>query len=184
MAKKWEIYDLNGNRIEEEDDADGILQPNRILRVPMMMRDSMSPLQRSVADAKMARDAAKQRFGLDDALALHKPGQRFCTDQTARARVEQARAEGIREMCDAWQRKPNVNSETGVGSHELRGQQPGDQCTINGAPGHLNHRLECIPDKRQDAVPRVMDAAESQRIKDQAYREMVDDLTNAWRKPA
>jgi hypothetical protein len=39
-------------------------------------------------------------------------------------------------MCDAWKRKPDANSESGFGSGEFRGQQPGDQCTINGAPGH------------------------------------------------
>ena len=135
MAKKWEIYDLNGNRrVEEEDDDDGVLKPNRILRVPMMMRDGMSAIQRtsSRSDEKMRRHAA-QRFGLNDALDLHKPGQRFSVDAAARARVEQARAEGIREMCDAWKRKPDANS--GVGSHELRGQQPGDQCTIRRSTG-------------------------------------------------
>jgi hypothetical protein len=102
--------------------------------------------------------------GLADGASLHRPGQRFAVDAAARACVEQARAEGIREMCDAWKTPPTA---------EFRGQQPGDQCTINGASGHLNHRLECIPDRRQDA----MDARE------RTYREMVDDLQNAWRRP-
>jgi hypothetical protein len=51
----------------------------------------------------------------------------------------------------------------------------GSRCTINGADGRLVRRGDwfvCEPVK-QDA----MDARE------RAYREMVDDLQNAWRKP-
>jgi hypothetical protein len=178
MAKKWEIYDLNGNRrIEEEDDAAGVLKPNRVLRVPMMMRDSA---QREVAEhfQRLRTEDAARSFGLDDALALHKPGQRFVVDAAARARVEQARADGIKEMCDAWQRKPVADV-----SGELRGAQSGDVCTIDGAPGHLNHRLECIPDKRQDSMPRSMTMDQAQAIRDRAYEESVRELTEAWRKP-
>src|SRR5262245_50605884 len=130
-------------------DDDEVLRDGQTMRVPMMMRDGV---------------------GFTDSLAQHRPGQRFSVDAAARARVEQARAEGIKEMCDAWKNPPDV-----------RGQQPGDQCTINGAPGHLNHRLECIPDKRQDSVP-VHDAAAGQRIKDEAYAEMCRELTEAWKR--
>jgi hypothetical protein len=126
--RKYEI--INTRTGELIDDDDDVLRDGQTLRVPLYMRDGMSDIQREVADAKAMRDAAK-RFGLHDASALHRPGPRFLTDQAARARVEQARAEGIKDMCDAW-RTPTTNSA-------VRGQQPGDQCTINGAPGHLNH---------------------------------------------
>ena len=72
MAKRnYEVIETATGRLIENDDD--VLQPGQTLRVPMMFRDGMSEMQKSVADAKMARE----RFGLDDALDLHKPGQRF-----------------------------------------------------------------------------------------------------------
>jgi hypothetical protein len=166
--KKWEIIETATGRVIDTDDP--MLRDGQTLRVPMTMRDSMSEMQRSVADHKMARE----RFGLNDALDLHRPGQRFSTDAAARARVEEARAEGIREMCDAWKNPPVADQ---------RGQRPGDQCTIDGQPGHLNHRLECLPDKRQDsAPPRTMDAIDAQKIKDAAWLQSVQELEQAWRR--
>jgi hypothetical protein len=81
-------------------------------------------------------------------------------------------------MCDAWKRPPDA------ASGEVVGARPGDKCIINGAPGHLNHRLECVPDARQDAVPRTMDFADAQRIRDRAWLESVAELESAWKGPA
>jgi hypothetical protein len=164
--KKWEIYDRYGNRVEDDD---GVLKDGQRLRT--LMYDSA---QREVVEhfARLRAEDAAKRFGLNDALDLHRPGQRFA-DADARAQVEAVYQDEKRKLQSAWQ--------TPVG----RGAQPGDQCTINGAPGHLNHRLECVPDKpeRQDAVPRVMDATAAQRIRDAAYEQSVRELTEAWRKP-
>jgi hypothetical protein len=172
MAKSPYVHD----RLDDDDD---VLRDGARRSVPMMLRDGttveLENWQREVIWAN--------RFGLDDAAALHRNGPRYNTDADARRRVEEARAEGIRDMCDAWKRKPAANSETGVGSHEFRGQQPGDKCTINGAPGHLNQRLECVPDQRQDAVPRTMTADAAQKIKDAAWLEMCRDLEGEWKKP-
>ena len=170
---KYLKFDRNGAPIEDDDD---ILRDGQRLVVPMNARDGMSPLQRAVAEDVAAR-SSPVLDALGGTTRLHQPGPRYVRDQAdARERVEQARAEWIREMCDAW-RTPDADSE-------LRGQQPGDQCTINGAPGHLNERLECVPDQRQDAVPRMMDSASAQAIKDAAYAEMVNELVTAWqRKP-
>jgi hypothetical protein len=150
------------------------------------MRDSadLSPMQREVmADKARRTDDAAKRFGLSDALDLHKPGQRFCVDATARAHVEEVYQDEKRKLQDAW-RTPVA-----------RGQQEGDVCTVReggvaeGSPGHLrmvNGKLTCVPDRRQDSAPRgpTYDAAEGERIKAAAYAEMVDELTNAWRTPA
>ena len=62
------------------------------------------------------------------------------------------------------------------------GQKPGDACTIDGQPGHLNARLQCVPD-RQDARP-VYDAAEGKRLKDEAYDAYCADLRDGWRTRA
>jgi hypothetical protein len=72
--------------------------------------------------------------------------------------------------------------------------QEGGSCSINGRRGTWQQGedglLYCIPvdenisnTSNEDARPRFMDAATAQKIKDEAWREMVDDLTNAWRRP-
>jgi hypothetical protein len=151
-------------------DENGLLKDGRRMRVSVMMRDSASDVQRAVAE-----DAVARRFGLRHALDLHQPGPRFCTDAAANAECARAYAEMCDEMQNAW-RTPAADAGG------PRCQKPGDQCTINGAPGHLNERLECVPD-RQDARP-VYDAAESCRIKAAAYQQMVDEMTSAWKGPA
>jgi hypothetical protein len=176
MAKSPYVHD----RLDDDDDAfgpDGCLRDGKSTRVSVMMRDAaMTPLQRAIAE-DTARRPSGVVFGDGSDLARHRPGPRRCADAAARDAVEQARAEWIAEMCDAW-RKPIADV-----SGEARGQRPGDQCTINGAPGHLNHRLECIPDKRQDAVPSMsVDAA--QALRDAAYEESVRREENEWRGPA
>jgi hypothetical protein len=174
--RNYEIIDTRTGRPIEDDD-DPVLRDGQTLRVPLHMRDGVSPMQREVmADkaARLADDAVAKRFGLSDALDLHRPGPRYCVDAAARAHVEEVYQDEKRKLQDAW-RQPVA---------DVRGQQPGDKCTINGAPGHLNAKLECIPDKRQDAAPRMMDAAEAQRIKDEAWLEMCRDLEESWKGPA
>jgi hypothetical protein len=162
-------------------DEDEILRDGGRRTVSMMLKDgSMVELEDWQRDVIHAA-----RLGLDDAAALHRPGARYCTDQAAADARERAYQESNRELQGAW-RKPVGNSESGVGSHEFRGAQEGDQCTINGAPGHLRMvkgKLECMPDERQDAAPRTMTMDEAQKIKDEAWLESIKDLESAWRKP-
>jgi hypothetical protein len=73
-------------------DENGLLRDGRRVRVPMMMRDGMSPMQRAVVENKMRR-------GFDDSAARYQPGPVPCTDAAANA--ERARAYG--EMCDDLQ---------------------------------------------------------------------------------
>jgi hypothetical protein len=123
----------------------------------------------------MMRDAAPEVIfiSITDEHALHRPGARF-SDAAARRHVEEVYLDEKRKLQDAWRTPPVA---------DIRGQQPGDQCTINEQPGHLNHRLECVPDKRQDAVPGpVSDPAAAQKIKDEAYAAMCRELEDAWRR--
>jgi hypothetical protein len=163
-------------------DAFGILRDGRSVRVSLMMRDA------AMADS-MQRDAAR-RFGLGDALALHKPGQRLQVDEAARAHVEEVYQDEKRKLQDAW-RKPVADA-----AGEFRGAQENDVCTVReggvgeGGPGHLrmvNGRLVCVPDqRRQDSasVPRTMTADAAQKIRDEAWLASVQELENAWRGPA
>jgi hypothetical protein len=152
---------------DDDDDAfdeRGLLKDRHTTRVPLMMRDGMSPIQRAVMEDKAAR------VGFDDSAARHQPGPVHCDA----AGIER-KAEAYRQMCaelqDAW-RTPSADAD-------LRGQKPGDACSINGAPGRMNARLECVPNRR-DAVH---DAAEGRRIKQEAYDAMCRDMVNAWKNP-
>ena len=176
-TRNYEIFETRtGRRIEEDDDD--VLQPRP---------DST----RAVAHARWCvADAARGHGGQGGPplrprrrFALHKNGSRYCVDEAARARVEQARAEWIAEMCDAWK-------TPAAGAVEFRGAQEGDQCTVReggvgeGGPGHLRMvggRLVCVPDQRHDSLPRTMTAADAQPIRDAAYRQYCDDLMNAWK---
>ncbi len=181
MAKSPDVHD----RLDDDD----VLRDGETQRVPMMLRDG------STVDLEdWQRDwVYASRLGLDDALALHKPGPRYLTDQAGLDAKARAYEEGVREMCDAW-RKPaaDANSETGIGSGEFRGAQEGDACTVReggvgeGSPGHLrmvNGKLTCVPDaRRADAVPRTMTADAAQRIRDAAWLELVKELEQAWKR--
>jgi hypothetical protein len=169
-------FDRHGNPIEDD-----VLPDGGRLTVPMMLLDGtvaeLEDWQRAIVWA--------HRFGLNDAADLHRPGPRRCSDEGTAAK-----AKAYQQMCDAlqdaWKQlpptppaEPRVNV-TGYGSGGGRGQMPGHQSTINGQPGHLNHRLECVPD-RQDSVPRTMSLADAQAIRDAAYRQYCDELVNAWK---
>jgi hypothetical protein len=165
--------------VHDRDDDDDMLQDGGRRLVPLMLKDAAGrdtgevvQVERWQADAIWA-----SRFKLDDGAALHRPGPRYCSDAGNDAKAE-AYVDGVREMCDAWKNPP---AESNTGSGEFRGARPGDKCTINGQPGHLNHRLECVPDQRRDAVPRTMDAADAQRIKDEAWLASIKELEEAWK---
>jgi hypothetical protein len=98
------------------------------------------------------------RLGLSDGLDLHRPGQRFCVDAAARARVEQAYQDAKAELQEAW-RKP-------VGDAE---------------PQPIEPRAN-ITDAR--SVPRRMSVADAQAIRNAAYEQSVRELTEAWKGSA
>ena len=157
---------------EDEDDSafdrNGILRDGAVTRVRLVMRDGainprLTATQRAKA-AQQTEDAVARRFGLTDGLQLHKPGFRRVTDAAALERVQQAYNDVDAAAPSAWRSDA---------SGSFRGQQAGDQCMINGAPSHLNDKLECVPDRRQDAA--TFDA------KAQAYADYDREMANAWR---
>src|SRR5262245_37031319 len=93
MARKFEVFDRFGNPVDDDIVPDG----GRV-RVSMMARDGLSPLQRAIAEDKAARVA------FDDSAARHQLGPVVLTDQAGRDR----KAEAYRQMCDelvnGWRR--------------------------------------------------------------------------------
>ena len=93
------------NRLQRHDDEDdafderGLLKDGRRMRVPMMARDSMSPVQREIAADTMATGRNKlltfdnlpmvvDAWG-DGGLALSRPGARYAADHAMRVRQAQ-----------------------------------------------------------------------------------------------
>jgi hypothetical protein len=78
-------------------DDDDILRDGQRLRVPMMMRDHLTPLQRAVLD--------HNTVVVDDSgdTALNRPGYRYIQGMD---RSEEARNDYIRDTMNAWRSPP------------------------------------------------------------------------------
>ena len=90
---------------EEAEELDGILKDGQSVRVSLFMRDgSISPdlLPHQRGKALHQEDAVARRFGLSDALQLHRPGFRRNTDVAALARVQQAYTDAETADANAW----------------------------------------------------------------------------------
>lgn len=85
-------------------DANGILRDGKTMTVGMLMRDSMTPLRRAVAEE------AARGYGLINA-ARHQPGPCFCTDQVANGARAQAYQDAKRELEGAWKKNSMSDRE-------------------------------------------------------------------------
>jgi hypothetical protein len=203
---RHEIFDRHGRRVER----DGLIEDGDTLKVPMQFRDGLSPVQQAIAaDADVRRSRARlvDAFGSSEYVG-HRPGPVYTSDASAYSEVERAHQEMIKDHAEAWRDDNNRQQEflftpagrhnaTGFGSKEFAGAHEGDVCTVSGpeypadfgSRGHLRrigNKLVCVPDKprSRDAMPTgpIHDAVEGQRIKDEAYREMLRARAEAWRR--
>jgi hypothetical protein len=108
-------------------DDDDMLKDGQTGRVPLMLRDAMTPLQRALAQESLAsgRHKAFERAGIttgnrvaivdafgNGGLALHRPGARYAAphphtvDHAEQVAWQHTRAEAYdeyrRRICDAW----------------------------------------------------------------------------------
>jgi hypothetical protein len=173
---------------------DGIVKDGQTLRVPVFMCDSVDdPLQHAVAKDAEARkvlvvDSYGRAAGSRPGPCYLKPAEPGTNDAAMQVTAGVMRDEAYSQMCkdlqDAWRAPsmpPAEANVTGYGSGAMRGQRPGDACTIDGFPGHLNDKLECVPDRREDAVndraiARVHDTKDALA---NAWLDQVADLTSA-----
>ena len=153
MARSPYVHD----RVEDDDE---ILRDGAKRTVPLMLRDAAGndtgevvQVERWQADAIWAARSSSMT------ARLHKPGPRYCTDQVGLDAKAKAYADGVKEMCDAWKQPPPT------------------------PPAEPRANVTSIG-RGADAVPRgpVYDAVKGQRVKDAAYRAMVDELTTAWQR--
>ena len=163
---------------DDEDERSGILRDGQRVRVSLFLKDGINPdlLPHQRAKAlHQTEDAVARRFGLSDALQLHRPGFRRNTDVGALARVQQAYTDAEMADAEAW-RNPAVRLDykeyggdeprntgsgaPGRGSGAPAGAYPlsageGSTCTVNGQAGVLVRQgnwLVCKPRRNQDAA--------------------------------
>ena len=80
---------------DDDFDENGLLRDGRTLRVGMLMRDSLSPVQLAIADSHTLHD------GLGNA-AGNKPGYVFAADASARATLRDAYDQYDQDAANAW----------------------------------------------------------------------------------
>jgi hypothetical protein len=112
--RRHEKFDRHGRPVVDDDD---VLREGQTVRVPMRFRDSMTELQRSVAE-----DAAARSSPVLDALGgtarLHQPGPRYArpalehtTDHALAVTRDHLRrkayADSLAELQDAWKGRNN-----------------------------------------------------------------------------
>ena len=78
-------------------DEDNCLKDGKTLHVPMMMRDSMTPL-----DTEYARKKLLVTDGTADPFGLHRPGYRFPVDPLVNDAREEAYRDYQDELTNAW----------------------------------------------------------------------------------
>jgi hypothetical protein len=96
MTRRYEDF--------HEDDAfddNGLLRDGHKIRVPLTMRDAMTPLQREIA-TKRAR--LTDGTGNYSKLAFSRPGWRMLADASVNDARETAHAEYLADLTTAWRR--------------------------------------------------------------------------------
>jgi hypothetical protein len=171
-------------------DARGCIRDGFGLHTPLFLMDSV---QRSVArDAKRRKTVqydpqgrVKSTFEEEEAadgmtFDAHRPGYRFSADADD-SEAQKAYREYVDRQSNAWKTR-----DAPAGAYPLSAGE-GNPCTIDGRPGALERRddwLVCVANgesSNSDTVPRTMDAATAQRIRDQAWEEMCERQRNAWK---
>jgi hypothetical protein len=159
-------------RIKSDDDDDKILKDGARLRVSMTMRDSLSPLQRSVAASTQdAKPQFTDGHSIVDPAAGLKPGWRMPTVQD-RTQVHDAYAKADRQMRNRYKCGDGEQLCDGCGGDGV--DQDGNACDACHGKGVTSDKL--LPDPASDHRP-----LDHQANMDQLYREHDAQLSNAWR---
>jgi hypothetical protein len=180
--RRFEDY----TRIEYHPGMTGVLQDGERLHVPVYMKDARQPVstpastQLSLAEVREITEARMATMQTMDAAFLDQHRPHFVDYD--RTESEKARAEMIQRTCDAWRDTPAPKSAP---------SQEGDPCFVDGGRGYLvadriTGNLICklrpeTPPRVPPTNPSTADAAAGQALKDAAYRQMCDELVNAWK---
>jgi hypothetical protein len=191
VRKKRIVRDPRGFEVAtEEEEEDGILQDGQSVRVPLYLKDGATNPALNATQRAVAEDKAARSFGLNDALALHKPGFRDARDSSAIDRLEQAYRAA--DLADAERYKSlqrwganDANKVASFGGAPKAGAYPvgpgygpADRCTVDGRDGRLVEVapgwLECRP---------VSPDAQTVDQRELEYALYDERCRNAWKHP-
>jgi hypothetical protein len=153
-------------------DHRGILRSGCTMRIPMTMRDALSPLQRSVADTTAHR--ARVTDGTDNPFGLHKPGFRIRTGDTSRQVVADAYAKADRQMSNAFKVR---DGQIQCPDCDGEGDIDGDECETCHGSGVVSDGKS----KKFDSGNEGRRNEDSRSVtRDQAYADYDQALSSAW----
>jgi hypothetical protein len=85
-------------------DENGCLRDGKRFRASMMMRDSLTPSEREIAEQSRKRPLVTDGSG--DALNLHRPGYRYLVDAPATDARDEAHRDYLDYITNAWKGYP------------------------------------------------------------------------------
>jgi hypothetical protein len=91
------------NHEDEQDglfDENGTLKDGKRSRVSMMMRDSLTPLQREIAEHSGKRPLVTDGSG--HVLGLHRPGYRYLVETPTTDARDEAHRDYLDDITNAW----------------------------------------------------------------------------------
>jgi hypothetical protein len=169
-------YQRNGRLVDASEalDEDGILRDGYTITVPMMLRDALTPLQRSVAEHSLElHDGSGSR----DAV-FHRPGFIVADNAAMRDAKQEAYDEYKRDLTSAWRRGPVRDAEGYPASAE------GSACMVTGyeyreffgSRGHVRGGT-CVPDQLLGDARKVTQRDPRGRVMSTWEEEEEDALT-------
>lgn len=169
---------------DEDFDEDGKLRKMpKVLADGETMRFSMAMSMKDSAGRSRVTDGNG-----NDGIALCRPGFRVVNDASARDAKAEAYRQYDADLRRAYLDADNTSSPTGAGSHGPIGAREGEECTLDGAPGHLHRiggRLICVADPRSTSARPVQrndahDAKDWARIREEMYSRYDLEASLAW----
>src|SRR5262249_52306953 len=146
-------------------------------RRKVVERDPMGRV-RSTFEEEIEEDA------MTFAAAAHRPGYRTSVTANDDAAVAAYR-QYVADQANAWKKR---DAQPPPGAYP-RSAGVGSSCSVNGQDGVLveaegGEWLICNPASRGDAAPTgpVYDRAAGDRLKQQAWQQMVDEQREAWKR--
>lgn len=193
MQSKYRIYDRAGNLVEESENFPRMLRDGERLVVPTMMRDAMDPSLKRALDAARPKlpghmfdsadnHATKMRAYDQSKLHLSNAwrggvhlgdyvnygGQQMivdCNNEGQPVLVDASKVDGEKAKQDAYDEHKRTLTDAWKKKKEKREEKSEDP-----------------EDKEWAMAGPLSDGQSGQAVRDQAWRDSVTNLENAWRK--
>ena len=171
------IYRRAGRAVAADEalDEDGILRDGFSVTVPMTMRDSMTPLQRSIAQNAARLHDARVTDADGGTLGLHRPGYRVADNAAMRDAKQQALDEYENWLTNAWRRGPEVGDARKIVKRDPQGriaasyeEENDDDNELRDAASHDDMTLDELQCDHQARMQRI-------------YGEFDRELEQRWR---